>query len=422
MQDNYENGVDHPLVDRGWEEMRRLLDKEMPVAPATTKPSRRILLMWWLAAACITAIAVGGAFYWNVDSPRVSSAPAIADTAFPIETPPVAEEKMSTTGVGNINPTSETLDNIQSDVAALSFNKQKTAINSLQTPVQSTVIAAQQNASSIVVLEEKQPDSSADPSLETTFVPEALPGINNAFLVSPGPALGVKASAVKASPSWLPDNLAVSTGIISGDYAPVDGFQVGVDAQYALGGKWSLVSSPAYRFQRQSLSLEVEASTIASGPIALDDQLNAFAESVSPTNNIAPTSTYYTALKNHYVDVPIQIAYQVGTRFRLEAGPSFSYLAGVYEGSPFGNAATADTQSFYPTTASRSWYSAEADDKLNPVYFNRLDIGVNLGGTYRPTQWLGLRLQYRQGFVDMLKTQSYELRNRQLALSTLVFF
>lgn len=434
MQDNYENGVNQPLVDRGWEEMRRLLDREMPVAPATTKPSRRLLPMWWLAAACISAIALGGAFYWNVDSPRVSGAPAIADTAAPVQTPCVEEEKMSIAGVQK-EPTSKTVDNIQSDAATFLFNKQQLAIHTFQPQGQSTAIAAQENASSILqVLDEKQPDSSADPSLETTSatlyetpapaVIDALPGISHVFLVSPGTALGAKASAVKALPSWLPDNLAVSTGIISGDYAPVEGFQVGVDAQYALGGKWSLVSSPAYRFQRQSLSLEVEATTIASGPITLDEQLDvAFAESVSTTNNIAPTSTYYTALKNHYVDVPIQIAYQAGTRFRLEAGPSFSYLAGVYEGSPFSNgAASADTQSFYNSTASRSWYSAEADDKLNPVYFNRLDIGVNLGVTYRPAQWLGLRLQYRQGFVDMLKTQSYELRNRQLALSTLVFF
>jgi hypothetical protein len=426
MQDNYENGVNQPLVDRGWEEMRRLLDKEMPVAPATTKPSRRILPMWWLAAACITAIAVGGAFYWNVDSSRGSNVPAIADTAAPGQTPSAAKEKITTPGVVDINPSSLVDDDIQSEAPVFSFNTKQPAIHSFQTPVRSTAITTtQENTSSIVVLDKKQPDSSA--TLHETPVPtaiEALPGISNAFLVSPLPALGAIPSAVKVSPSWLPDNLAISTGIISGDYSPVEGFQVGVDAQYALGGKWSLVSSPAYRFQRQSLSLEVEASTIAGGPIALNDQLGVFAESVAPTNNFTPTSTYYTALKNHYVDVPIQIAYQVGTRFRLEAGPSFSYLAGVYEGSPFGNGATADMQSssFYPTTASRSWYSAAADDKLNPVYFNRLDIGVNLGVTYRPAQWLGLRLQYRQGFVDMLKTQSYELRNRQLALSTLVFF
>ncbi|MBL7793923.1 MAG: PorT family protein [Saprospiraceae bacterium] len=435
MQDNYENGVNQPLVDRGWEEMRRLLDKEMPVAPATTKPSRRILPMWWLAAACITAIALGGAWYWNVDNPRVSGAPTIADAAAPVQTQSVAEEKISSPAVVDINPSSLVGDNTQSDETVLSFNNKQTAINTLQTPVQFTAITtAQENTSSVVFLDKKQQDSAADPFLETTSatlnetpVPaaiDALPGISHAFLVSPNPALGAAASALKASPSWLPDNLAVSTGIISGDYSPVEGFQVGVDAQYALGGKWSLVSSPAYRFQRQSLSLEVEATTIASGPITLDEQLDAaLAESVSTTNNIAPSSTYYTALKNHYVDVPIQIAYQVGTRFRLEAGPSFSYLAGVYEGSPFGNgAASADTQSFYNPTASRSWYSAEADDKLNPVYFNRLDIGVNLGVTYRPAQWLGLRLQYRQGFVDMLKTQSYELRNRQLALSTLIYW
>lgn len=425
MQDNYENGVNQPLVDRGWEEMRRLLDKEMPVAPATTKPSRRILPIWWLAAACITAIAVGGAFYWNVDSTRISSAPAIADAVAPVQTQSVAEEKISTPDVVDINPSSLVGNNTQSDEP----------VNTLRTPVQSTAITtAQENTSSVVFLDKKQQDSAADPSLETTsatlnetFAPaaiDALPGISNDFLVLPNPALDAAASVLKASPSWLPDNLAVSAGIISGDYSPVEGFQVGVDAQYALGGKWSLVSSPAYRFQRQNLTLEVEATTIASGPVMIDDELDIFAESVSPTNNFTPTSAYYTALKNHYVDVPIQIAYQVGTRFRLEAGPSFSYLAGVYEGSPFGNGATADLQSssFYPTTASRSWYSAEADDKLNPVYFNRLDIGVNLGVTYRPAQWLGLRLQYRQGFVDMLKTQSYELRNRQLALSTLVFF
>ncbi len=440
MQDNYDNGVDQSFVDRGWDEMRRLLDREMPAAPASHKPSRRILPLWQLAAACISAILLGGVYLWNTASPGVAPPQAEAGRASRNYSPAMHNNN-SDAGCDDA-PAVET----ESIAAAHkntggNFEPGKSNIPLFNNGVANAVEALAYSKNSIYTTSDEGADWHANQSVtaakETTPEPTVHSVIQNSSLMPPveklssvemsldtrALAMDADVNKMKLTPGWLPDDMALSSGVIAGNFAMLEGFQVGIDARYALGGKWSLVSSPAYRFQRQELSLQVESAVVTTGSVTLDGQFGVLSESAEPNSNLAGASTYFTLLKNHYVDVPVQIGYQVGARFRLEAGPSFSYLAGVYEGSPTGSALEADMQQNYISNPdSRSWYSAAANDKLDPVYFNRLDVGLNLGFTYRPAQWLGLRLQYRQGFVDMLKTQAYELRNRQLALSTLVYF
>lgn len=441
MQDNYDNGVDQSFVDRGWDEMRRLLDREMPAAPASHKPSRRILPLWQLAAACISAILLGGVYLWNTASPGVAPPQAEAgrairnyspamhnnnsdagcDDAPAVETESIAAAHKNTGGNFGTGKSNFQLVNDGVANALEEFVYSKNGVYT--TPDEGAGRFANQP---VTVAKATMPTPTVHAVMQARSVMppfEMLSGVNPKPLDDRAFAMEADANKMNVAPDWLPDDMALSSGVIAGNFAMLEGFQVGIDARYALGGKWSLVSSPAYRFQRQELSLQVESAVVTTGSVTLDGQFGVLSESAEPNSNLAGASTYFTLLKNHYVDVPVQIGYQVGARFRLEAGPSFSYLAGVYEGSPTGSALEADMQQNYISNPdSRSWYSAAANDKLDPVYFNRLDVGLNLGFTYRPAQWLGLRLQYRQGFVDMLKTQAYELHNRQLALSTLVYF
>lgn len=231
----------------------------------------------------------------------------------------------------------------------------------------------------------------------------------------------------------MPSSLGMDLAMLSGNLTGLDGFAVGVRANYPIGRNLAIETGSSYRFQRQAIDITFNLNSFTT-PVydtytIVSNQLdvNTAAESIQPVSNSQPGHfSLRTVIKGHFIDVPVVLTYQLSPRWKLEAGPQLSYLAGAYQGSSNNDGAAADVLGGSFSSESRksngNWYSLSSEQRLESFYFNRFDVGFSGGISYRPAQWLGLRAQVHQGFVDMIKSPNYHLRNQYFGLSTLVYF
>ena len=96
--------------------------------------------------------------------------------------------------------------------------------------------------------------------------------------------------------------------------------------------------------------------------------------------------------KLSYIDIPVLVRYHIGKRFRISAGPQFSYLTGAY-----------DVYRSAPLDGIELKTEIEITDVLN-----RWDVGAAIDLTYmvaKPKNGKGINIyvRYTQGFIDMVK-------------------
>ena len=87
MKDSFNNPMDKQLADKGWADMKSLLDREMPVQ---RKRRRGIVWMVQLAAALLLPILGIGAWWFTIQEPNITPGIASGTT-----TPTITSNKPS---------------------------------------------------------------------------------------------------------------------------------------------------------------------------------------------------------------------------------------------------------------------------------------------------------------------------------------
>lgn len=442
MQDNRNANMEEQMADRGWEAMRLLLDKEMPVAAPAEK--RRPIVLFWLAAASLAGIglftALWGLKYSGHESPmaafeqQVNPGVGYSDQKVNcqegITTDIARVEKVDATTSIDDEATYEAIRLLPSLFSIKPIHIQQNNTPQLQTPnLENSGFTKEQP--SFATKETVEISATASAGRDQNIVDYLQQPIG--VLDVPTAALDKLPSKIKTPSPWMPSSLGMDLSMLSGNLTGIDGFAVGVRANYPIGRNLAIETGSSYRFQRQAIDINFNPNAFAPSDsydayTIVSNQLdvNTVAESIQPiSNNQSDYASLSTVIKGHFIDVPVVLAYQLSPRWKLEAGPQFSYLAGAYQGSR-SNAANEDSLggSFAGESrkAGSNWYSLSSEQRLESFYFNRLDVGFSGGISYRPAQWLGLRAQVHQGLVDMIKSPNYHLRNQYFGLSTLVYF
>jgi hypothetical protein len=184
---------------------------------------------------------------------------------------------------------------------------------------------------------------------------------------------------------------AVTTGTPYSE--PVDGASgklgtgpaLGVFWKHSFGKHFGINLELFYAFKKASFSSPVSGDTTYPVVIA------------GTTYNI-PTS--YTGkvngqFRNNYIDLPALLAYKIGKKFNLLAGPMISYL---FKGSNFG---TADMiigkDPNYPYT------TVENEPFDESRHLNKWDYGFVCGTNYEASQRLNLNLNCSYGLRSIYK-------------------
>lgn len=436
MQDKKHINQGDLSVDRAWEEMLKILDKEMPVE---TPQRRRVAgAWWWLAAACLVGGVILVALFGQMEQhiPTVNSAPvAIKSQTSGLSAPTALSNDQCldmTTKKGSGRIKEQIV--APSDVVVAGNNLERLAItttkNDIATKASSGTIevssssAFQENSQNDLLPEYESGFGHTELTQNTTYQRQVNPinGIKSAVISSKETELPVAVGPYKGR---IPLSITAS-GVSSSPFSP-DGFAITLQTEKSLSSKLFLQPEIGYRFQRQALTVQLidtSASNYVSG-VVLNDALDGFsvAEAIAQntTGNQYNIIDYPTVLKSHIVDAALSIGWRLSDRWQLDAGAEMSYLAMVFEGAPDAGGNNLDFDSSgSPSTPLRSsdssWYSSKSSDKVDATNFRRLDIGVCAGLTYRVSKHFGIRGQYRQGLFDMLKSQSYSLRNQYLAL------
>lgn len=446
MQDKKRINQGDLSVDRAWEDMLKILDKEMPVeAP----PRRRIIAAWWwtAAAAClaggilvVTLIArqQPGKIPVTVEMSVVESAreqsaqnqQALLDNQCPendvdAELSPANFHAPVEFPATALPVTNSIFKNLGDNLHQINVDKRIEIADIL--PPSSKVSEVQNQSSVLANATNSQVITQANTTSNSVEEIGALPLVDHLQ----AKRLAAKEINLHASPIkhkiGFPISLTASG--LSSFPVSVGGFMLSIQTEQNLSSKFFLQPALGYRFQRQALTVQfvdTTTSTNSSSSVELNDALGGFGVASSVVENAGSGNEirivdYPTVLKSHIVDASCSVGYRLSSRWQLDAGAEVSYLAQVFEGSPEMGSLNADFDSqggsYTPLRASESnWFSSKALEKVDVANFRRLDVGICAGITYKVSKKIGLRAEYRQGLVDMLRSDRYTLRNQYIAL------
>ncbi|MCB0643746.1 MAG: hypothetical protein KDC44_18995, partial [Phaeodactylibacter sp.] len=320
MQDNYNNNFSSEFTQEAWEQMRGILDVEMP-----EERQRRPLLLWLLFGLLPALLLILGGSVLLQDSAFLPSAPAempVSPAAAPkpqLGEVPVAfcpEDRPSepSNPALDLHPKGSTAPAFTSQKRpAYSPNPESTQLWSAADPTPTLVDRPAQLAA--------EPLSAKAIALLTRTAPSIEPQMPTTVTVEPNS---------KRNMEW---------GLRATWHNPIflrpSGVELAAETAFPLGkSRWSLETGLGYyttNWERSSSLLNsfVRADEEALGldpSTNFEDFYNGVTadEVESKTSNIGG-NVYYPA-RLHYLTLPIGMSYRLGTRLHLRGGAQLRYL------------------------------------------------------------------------------------------------
>ncbi len=407
MLDNRYDEHDGVLADRGWEEMRRLLDREMPVAE---KPRRRWL--FWLLL-CIGLAGAVGAVQWDADelpgpepqktpqpvagsSPAAASAPAEASgpTALqanpPVDTPPRSPALTAYSGGERA---------LATPVATLPSRHPGTLVKVKAPPVFSHRNPEKYDALNAVTENEVVAAAALLPAGE----PELLSYKTEQTLEWPAPP-----QRVVAKKRW---RLAVEGAGLATMPNEVLGYSGGLRGAYRRG-RWGMATGLFWQHVGGTMAFLDESNVAV--PINAVDQ-NDLPESFLANNPQALQGRYVAELQEtNYLVLPALLTYRPARHWQLEGGVQLAYLVKHRQDARYEVDLEYQTVEFVadPTRGTLDLSDLSFEEQA----VNRFDLRLQGGLSFLLSERVHFHLHYIHGFVDPLEINEGPAFNRQVRL------
>ncbi len=437
MQDNQ---WDEQFRDHAWQEMRRLLDRELPVAP----PRRRRGFAWIFLAALL--LLGGGAYVLWTGNPSGVAPPATGIPAAEFSSP--SQNQLASEGGGEL-PVAGTG---RSGVAAAGSAAERrplgvAAAGQAEFRYPEVAIAYPLPGTTTEDTEVSSGEESEAAALQagalreqeaagTSFSPLA-PGERGELkvpqsieLLSPEPlryewetnmaSIGTR----KAGASFLlPRHWGLRTAGLGGNGQLLNGAGLGVIAEYPLGrSRWSLRSGLEYLYlsremkrpgARGNLDLAAEDNQTPSAPGTGNEDVGTGGSYAVPL----PTSLRYAS---HALSVPLSLQVRLGRRFELGGGAQLLYsfhnerrsMDESLSPNSFGNVQDRSTLGLFYQSATAA---------LDPEVFRRFDVALTGSLHYRLGRRWKMELAYHHGLRDLAASDYYEAYNRFGSLGVVYF-
>lgn len=418
--------IDSEFIDHSWQEMSKLLDREMPVK----KRRKRLLWVWFLGLGLFL---LGSLAYINqlqvkeVKALPIPEKPIIASTNTPIS--PSTTKRNSSNIVSKKGPKKQTPRKSSDD---------RQAFQSIINLTETIPTAVNKNAAEGTSVHEN-----SDKNASTLNPASNLSGIitknldskqlHNKILVAdlailpilPFSQLSTETEETtiplfpsKGYPKWR-------LGVYAGMLIPTSGsFRTGLQANVSFNPKWRLYLGLGYakRIPKITNSTNSNADLTAEPILEADmEDMNTTAGTGPAPSNTDPDGTGSNGVEAiaatgfqysnfHYFEVPILIQYTIRPKFSIELGGSLSYLYGYNyqynEDSFFTNNSTFDT---FTTTRSTTFNQADIGT------INKLGIAFIGGVNYQITHNINgyANFHYSSPYIKGTPTSSFTSKNWQ---------
>jgi len=432
MQDNkFHPDLDSAFEDKAWQDMRRQLDEEMPVR----KKKRRFIFWWWLGSA--VAVLILSASMIFMYSSTASKKEHVSSSNKEVINSKIFEQQQAiiknrpTQEASNqqtiLNNTTTSKKSIKEPIKQIPKDNQKKnrkiekksllpIVNFNNSPVQQDTDHFTNPVTNpptlVTITHAEQVAAPFSPTLDDDFTVNSTPlplkelPILTKKGISPLPIPIVALEYTSPIISPLRDTihwqwgLQVALGTFK--FNRFNEYSIGILASRQLSPKWRLQTGITYEYLRlNSLNTSIadsfqslDESSPADNTSGTDSDSGtgggSFGTTVSSDPNSDPfQDQLFGNLQEkgqiHYLNVPILLAYQLGSNFNINGGANFSY-------------AFKDSYGALGTNAPR---------------LQRWDISAMLGGTYKVSSKLDLQLQYAVGLFE--KRKALNLRENNLS-------
>lgn len=443
--------MDDKFIDQAWEQMRQVLDREMPVE---RKRRRLVMVPWvWGAAASIVLLISIGLGWWLWQQPGQQD-PAIANvqqaTEMPIATTEDCEEitpakqeaiaDNSTAQQFENNtpfPASETAkasdDIVKRNTSKGRTEEQLTAKTSVHELVAGKTIPnlSSVETAGIATLENKNTATQQQTNANILAKTEAVQPLSSAVIAElensavttlpkPKVDLNLTAPAIDVEKNAKNWNIGLEFAAFSSPTAPVTGFSGGAVVQVPVSGdKLNLRTGLSYS-NRQNM-IDVQAGSETAMALESADQPDQ-----SFTGSSVSIAEPDFSITTHQLNLPAIFEYKFHKNFGIEGGLNGSYLVtarnleGVenYQRVMGANSVVSNSARNFVNTLQAD----QATNKINIDQFYRWDVMAAAGLSVYPSQKLGVRFQYQRGLRDMLKDNDFEAFSNNFRVSAVYFF
>lgn len=430
MQDK-ELHIDKKLIGRGWQEMHKLLDEEMPVQ----QTGKRRFVAWMSLGAIALLVGAAILVYCLVQFEHEATPPPVPTT---ISDLPIAEGEKSP---GEILQNNATEQESNSEIAETSAGaeisrssflpkKKKGRINNL---VPKTAKTDDSNTSSNQVEWRNASSSSAIPvepniadeviitGLEKQAAREFLPLEKLATL-----SLNELKNSVSSAPPVsidFPETKKINWSIygtgMSGLTSQGSGLGAGTLAAYPLkNSRFTLEAGLGYSFVQQPVTLVFTGSA---SPNSL--QFDNYSVELGDQNleRSADLSTSASAklvkpLNLHYIYFPVQARYRVTSRMSIHAGVNNGLL--IYTSSEYAAGGLVGSDLKALELDAKESQTVGQINRVVTARLNDYDFATTAGIGFDVNSKLSMEIEYQAGLSDLIKNNLKKDYNR---LATLTF-
>ena len=335
--------IDNGFIDQSWEEMTKLLDKEMPVK----RKRRPFFWLWFLGIGLVTSTLL--VYNWEVDTATKKESPTL----------PVQKE-FPHKGVNNINKPIEkelnkvvqSLKNEESSDKIHAFNfknkpniaSPKMNLNTIKDAGAGNELSLKKETFIFSELNKEEHHSPSNTQLNNQeekinhdfFIPKTLANFNQLPKSSIAPLplnskiIPIEISFLRPKKSW---NIGIYAAMV---YPSLGGWNGGVYSSWQFHPRWSLFTSFGYTKRKISSSTNDEALALADVSSTMEMQENA--DLPPATSTTAPNNPmdFMDQLSNpnsyngfYYLTLPMLVQHQTTPRLSLELGGQIGRLIGV---------------------------------------------------------------------------------------------
>jgi hypothetical protein len=322
MDQHYDRDIEQ-LAERGWADMRRTLDREMP-----EQKRRRPFLWWWISGIAASLLLFGSLALYNPYSTQeatpAASAP-VADLPAPATFNTAMSPAQQATEPASGLPATEHPSSIPGR------RTENTPALIIATPEGATASPAQQETTA----SKQNPSPSADDAANTPALSNALPAIDLLPSVAPKRLASVavpnRSSVATTLLKPAATNRPLQLGLYAGTLLAADsrpGLHGGLQLSWQPLRRWGLRSGIGYQYQPVP-AMERPISTITG---------NQYAEATGNYDVFQLTGNVYADSLNtilvpvkalHRLEIPLELYWQPLRRWKLSAGALLQYTAGV---------------------------------------------------------------------------------------------
>ena len=403
MQDNQEPKFDDHIVDQAWENMRMLLDQELPVANAT---KRKPVAWWWISGMGVSLLTgILFAYHLLPESVLIS--------AFPI-----AIENNPVIAHANNDTPNQTTTTTLSPAKIISTDK-ALRLNHQTTPASApTFIQPEPNIqlpSTSKGVDNDLPTIVKPENLKSTPIATTANSIQNtaeflefkAFSIDQLPSK--TASPLVNSPSYIPEAIAIEPAKRKRSFKlSIEGSVHSIGFQNVNGYGAAILAERHNQGNRLYLKAGLGYDIITPDIIASEKELvfdNTAFNRVAENNNIIKTNTALTALQKSYIS--INLGYQLNDKFAVEIGVQPSYI--------------------HSSTMQETWSHSDGTSNAATPFVSRItddDASVqrrhlvfNTSLQYQLNPSIGLRLNYNHGLTNIFNSSYDEAYLRGLKVA-----